>query len=159
MTTQLATHNLGILRLQQNRFSDAEKLILRTTDYLERSLGPVHVITLSAFHNQALLFHRQGRTGEAKKLLEETIEGWKESGEGVAKPEADSKYCLAGLYEISKDKEGEAERLFSEAAKLYSHALGKDHPQTKEAFERANAAHNDVLMRRMSVSKVADTEC
>lgn len=153
MTTQLATHNLGILRLQQNRLSEAEKLILRTTEYLESSLGPVHVVTLSAFHNQALLFRRQGRIDEAKKLLEKTIVGWKESGEGVAKPEADSKYCLAELlYEISEDDKGEAERLFREAAVLYSQALGKYHPQTKEAFERADAAHNDAATGRMSIS-------
>lgn len=151
-TTLLAKHNLGILRLQQNRLSDAEKLILRTTEYLESSLGPIHVITLSAFHNQALLFRRQGRLGEARKLLEKTIKGWKESGEGVAKPEADSKYCLAELYGTSEDKNGEAERLFREATELYAHALGKDHPQTKEAFERADAAHNDAATGRMSIS-------
>lgn len=142
-TTQLARHNLGILRLQQSRLSDAEKLIVGTTKYLERNLGPVHVITLSAFHNQALLFRRQGRLGEARKLFETTIEGWEKSGEGVAKPEADSNYCLAELCEISKDQKGEeTERLFRKAAELYSHALGKDHPQTKEAFERAKAAHS-----------------
>lgn len=152
MTTQLATHNLGILRLQQNRLSDAEKLVLRTTEYLESSLGPIHAITLNAFHNQAILFRRQGRIGEARKILEKTIEGWKESGEGVAKPEADSKYCLAELYEISEDKKGEAERLFRKAAELYSHALGNDHPQTREAFERADAAPNDAAMGRMSIS-------
>lgn len=152
MTTQLATHNLGILLLQQNRLSDAEKLILRTTEYLESSLGPIHVITLSAFHNQALLLRRQGRIDEARKLLEKTIEGWKESGEGVAKPEADSKYCLAGLYEISEDRKGEAERLLQKAAELYSHALGKDHPQTKEALERADAAHSGAAIGRMSIS-------
>ena len=152
MTTQLATHNFGILRLQQNRLSDAETLILRTTEYLESRLGPVHVITLSAFHNQALLFRKQSRHGEARKLLEKTIEGWKESAEGVAKPEADSKYCLAELYELSADKRGEAERLFREAAVLYSHALGKDHPQRTEALERADAAHNNAAIGRMDIS-------
>ncbi|KAL8859442.1 MAG: hypothetical protein Q9178_004120 [Gyalolechia marmorata] len=141
-TTQLATHNLGILRLQQNRLRDAEKLILRTTEFLNRSFGPIHGITLSAFHNQALLFRSQGRVGEARQLLEKTIVGWKQSGEGVAKPEADTKYCLAELYEISEDKKDEGQPLFRKAAELYSHALGEDHPQTKQAFERADAAHN-----------------
>ena len=152
MTTQLATHNLGILRLKQDRLSDAENLILRTTKYLESTLGLAHVITLSASHNQALLFRRQGRLDEARKSLEKTIEGWKQSGEGVAKPEADSKYCLAELYEISEDKQGEAEILFRKAAELYSHAFGKGHPQAKEAFERANAAHNNAGVGRISIS-------
>ncbi len=147
-TTQLATHNLGILRLQQNRLHDAEKLILRTTEFLNRSFGPIHGITLSAFHNQALLFRSQGRVGEARQLLENTIVGWKESGEGVAKPEADSKYCLAELYEISEDKKDEAQHLYRKAAEIYSHALGKDHPQTEQAFERADAAHNNADHRQ-----------
>lgn len=150
-TTQLVTHNLGLLRLQQNSLSDAEKLIVSTTEFFDGCLGPVHVITLSAFHNEALLFRRQGKIGESRTLLEKTIDGWKESGEGVAKPEADSKYCLAELYEISEDKKGEAGSLFRKAAELYSHALGMDHPQTKEAFERADAAHNDAAMGRMSI--------
>ncbi|KAL8910847.1 MAG: hypothetical protein Q9171_003885 [Xanthocarpia ochracea] len=147
-TTQLATHNLGILRLQQNRLRDAEELILRTTEFLNRSFGPIHGITLSAFHNQALLFRSQGRVGEAKQLLEKTIVGWRQSGEGDAKPEADSQYCLAELFEISEDKRDEAQDLFRKAANLYSHALGEDHPQTKQAFERADAAHNNAGHRQ-----------
>lgn len=150
--TQLVRHNLGILQMQQNILSEAEKLITSTTEFLDGTLGAIHVITLSAFHNQALLFHKQGKFGEARTLLEKTIEGWKESGGDVAKPEADSKYCLAELYEISKDRKGEAGRLFRQAAELYSYSLGEDHPQTKEAFERAEAAQNNAAVGKMSIS-------
>ena len=151
MTTQLAKHNLGILHLQRNRLGEAEKILWRTTEYFESHLGPIHVITLSAFHNHALLFRKQGRIGDARDLLEKTIKSWRESGECVAKPEADSKYCLAELYEASQDMKGEAEGLFREAAELYSRSLGMDHPQTKEAFERADAAHNNATMGNMSI--------
>lgn len=41
---------------------------------------------------------------------------------------------------------------------LYSHALGKDHPQTKEAFERADVPQKDAAMGRMSISYAADAE-
>ena len=146
MTTQLAKHNLGLLHLQRNRLGDAEKLLLLTTEYLENHLGPIHVITLSAFHNQALLFRKQGRTEDAIKLLEKTIKSWKESGECVTKPKADSNYCLAELYEASQDMKGEAERLFREAAELYSCSLGMDHPQTKDALERADTAHDNAAV-------------
>lgn len=128
MVTQLTANNLGTLYMQQGRQADAEKIILRTTDYLAASFGPAHAATLSAFHNQALLYRKQGKVDEAKKLLGNTIKGWEESAEGVAKPKADSKYCLADLYESSDDKICEAEHLFREAGELYSHALGKDHP-------------------------------
>ena len=152
MVTQPTANNLGILYMQQGRLDEAEKMIVRTTGYLEGGFGPAHASTLSAFHNQALLYRKQDRVEEAKKLLEKTITGWEESGEGVAKPEADSKYCLADLHESSKDKKGEAERLFREAAELYSLGLGNDHPQTLEAFERADAAHNDAGMAKMGVT-------
>ena len=137
ITTQVAIHNLGILRLQQDRLNDAEQRILRTTQKMKNMLGPVHAITLSAIHNQALLFRKQGKIEEAESLLEKTIEGWKESGRGVAKPEADSKYCLAELYVNSNEKKHKAKRLFREAAELYSRAIGDNHPQTIEAFEQA----------------------
>jgi len=152
IATQLTAYNLGILYMQQDRLDDAEKIILRTTSYLEGGFGPAHASTLSAFHNQALLYRKQGKVDEARKLLEKTIQGWEESGEGVAKPEADTKYCLADLYETLEDKKGEAEHLFREAAELYSHALGKDHPQTREAFERADAAHNSAGMAKVGIA-------
>lgn len=47
---------------------------------------------------------------------------------------------------------GEAGRLFREAAELYSSSLGVDHLQTKEAFERADAARTMVTLGRMSMS-------
>ena len=151
ITTQLAKHNLAILHLQRNRLGEAEKLLSRTAEYFESRLGPIHVITLSTFHNQALLFRKQGRTGDASKLLEKTIKSWRESGECVTKPKADSNYCLAELYETSQDMRGEAERLFREAAELYSHSLGMDHPQTMEALERADAAKNNAAMGKVSI--------
>ena len=152
MTTQLAKHNLGLLHLQRNRLSESEKLLSLTTEYLESRLGPIHVMTLSAFHNQALLFRKQGRVGDARKLLEKTIKNWEESGECVTKPEANSKFCLAELYETSQDMKGKAERLFREAAELYSRSLGMDHPQTKEAVERADAAYDNAAMGNIGIS-------
>ena len=144
MATQPTGNNLGILYMTQGKLDEAARILKRTTGYLEGGFGPAHASTLCAFHNQAILFRNQGKVMEARKLLEKTIEGWEDSGEGVAKPEADSKYCLADIYEDSEDKRSEAEHLFREAADLYSHALGKDHPQTVDAYKRADAvSRND----------------
>ena len=155
MATKPTGNNLGILYMQQNRLDDAEKIIKRTTSYLEGGFGPAHASTLCAFHNQALLYRKQGKVGEARSLLEKTIQGWEDSGEGVAKPEADSKYCLADIYEASEGKKGEAEHLFREAAVLYEQALGKEHPQTRDAYQRADAARNNTGMSKMSVGEDA----
>lgn len=152
MATQPTANNLGILYMQQNRLEDAEKMMLRTTGYLEAGFGPAHASTLSAFHNQALLYRKQGKTQDARKLLEKTIEGWEESGEGVAKPEADSKYCLADIYEFSEDRSRDSERVSRDAAKLYEYALGKGHSQTKEAYMRADKAVNSAGVGSMKIS-------
>lgn len=150
--TQLTKHNLGILLMQQNRLEDAEKIFLPTTKALEGGFGPAHASTLSAFHNLAILYSKQGKVVEARKLLEKTLGGWKESGKGVAKPEADSKYCLADLCEMSEGEKAKAEHLFQEAAELYVHALGKDHPQTREAFERADGTCIHASVDKLSIS-------
>ena len=147
MATQPTGNNLGILYMTQGKLDDAERIIKRTTSYLEGGFGPAHASTLCAFHNQALLFRRQGKTTEARKLLEKTIEGWEDSGEGVAKPEADSKYCLADLYEDCENRKGDAARLYAEAADLYEYALGKDHPQTLDARKRTAAGSSSIPIR------------
>ena len=168
MATQPTANNLGLLYLTQGRLDDAERIIHRTTGYLERGFGPTHASTLCAFHNQALLLRRLGRPNEARRLLERTIEGWEDSGEGIAKMEADSKYILADIVlsldeskagtshgntkietgdivddhtkEEKKKKTGKqrAGELFHQAAELYGIALGKTHPQTVDAWNRAN---------------------
>ena len=135
MATQPMGNNLGISYTAQGQLQKAERIIKRTTRYLENGFGPAHASTLCAFHNQALLFRKQRKIKEAGALLEKTVQGWADSGEGVAKPEADSKYCLADLYEDGglEGKGGEAGRLFREAWELYQLALGKEHPQTVDA--------------------------
>ena len=140
MATQPTGNNLGILYMHQDRLADAAKIITRTTSYLENGFGPVHASTLCAFHNQALLFRKQEKLPDAIALLERTIEGWEESGEGVAKPEADSKFVLADILEGVEKRRREAEGLFMDAAALYEHELGREHPQTREALERAERA-------------------
>ena len=148
MATQPTGNNLGLLYLAQNRLVDADKIVTRTTGYLDGGFGPAHASTLAAYHNQAILFIRRGQTGEARRLLEKTMEGWRDSGEGVAKPQADTKYVLADL--LLLDQKGDRERdgdkaviLFKEAAQLYAAALGDTHPQTRDARRRAEEAEKE----------------
>lgn len=65
----------------------------------------------------------------------------------VAKPEADSNYCLADLCKDSGDEKGDAARLFGEAADLYEYALGKDHPRTVDARNRASTGGTSIPIR------------
>ena len=145
MSTQYICCNLGLCYLESGQLDKAERMLGRAARDLEGGFGLAHPSTLTAFHNQGLLYLRQGNrtsTEAARAKFERAIEGWEASGEGVAKSEGDSKYCLATIYEMLEDKRAEAEPLFREAAVLYSHALGKAHPQTEEACHRAEEARN-----------------
>ena len=127
-------------------------MLSRAARDLEGGFGLAHPSTLAVFHNQGLLYLKQGnKTEAARAKFERAIEGWEASGEGVAKSEGDSKYCLATIYEMSEDMMTEAEPLFRQAAALYEHALGKTHPQTEEAYHRAEDSRNLTKIAELKV--------
>lgn len=145
ITTQYICCNLGLCYLESGQLEKADHMISRAARYLEGGGGAANPSTLTTFHNQGLLYLRQGKENAAEAArakFERAIEGWEACGEGVAKSKGDSKYCLATIYETLEDKRADAEPLFQEAAVLYEHALGKTHPQTKEAYHRAEEARN-----------------
>lgn len=146
LATQLTGNNLGILYMAQNRLDDAERTFRRITTYLEKA-WPQHPTTLCAFHNLAILCRRTAREGEAKALLEKTVQGWVDGGDGHdVKMEADSRYILTDLIlEVEKEDTGRtrARELFQQAAQLYVQSLGKEHPQTQDAEGRVDAISSE----------------
>ena len=137
---QMIFCNLGLCYLESGQYDKAGHYLSRAARNLEDALGPAHPFTLTTFHNQGLLHLKQDNSSAARAKFERAIEGWKASGESVAKSEGDSKYCLALIYETLEDKRVEAEALLREAERLYEQALGKEHPQTVEAGRRADQA-------------------
>lgn len=140
--TQMIYCNLGLCYLESGQHDKAEHYLSRAARNLEDALGSAHTFTLTTYHNQGLLHLKQHDFSAARAKFERAIEGWEASGEGVAKSEADSKYCLATIYETLEDKRVEAEALLREAETLYEQALGKEHPQTVEVGRRADQARN-----------------
>lgn len=136
--TQMIFCNLGLCYLESGQYDKAGHYLSRVARNLKDALGPAHLFTLTTFHNQGLLHLKQHNSSAARATFERAIEGWKASGEGVAKSEGDSKYCLATIYETLEGKKVEAEALLREAETLYEKALGKEHPQTVEAGRRAD---------------------
>lgn len=140
--TQIIICNLGLCYLESAQYEKAGHYLSRAARNLEGAVGPAHPFTVTTFHNQGLLHLKQYNFPAAGAKFERAIEGWKASGEGVAKSEGDSKYCLATVYETLEERRVEAEALLREAETLYEHALGKEHPQTVEAGRRADEARN-----------------
>ena len=150
-TTQMILCNLSLCYLESAQYDKAGHYLSRAARNLEDALGPAHPFTLTAFHNQGLLHLKQLNCSAARAKFERVIEGWKASGEGMAKSQGDSKYCLATIYETLEDKKVEAEALLREAETLYEQALGKGHPQTVEAGRRADQARNLIKIAGMEV--------
>ena len=140
--TQIIVSNLGLCYLESAQYDKASYYLNRAARTLEALVGPAHPFTVTAFHNQGLLHLKQYDSSAAGAKFERAIECWKASGEGVAKSEGDSKYCLATIYETLEERRVEAEALLREAQTLYEHALGKEHPQTLEAGRRADEIRN-----------------
>ena len=150
--TQIIISNLGLCYLESAQYDKAEHYLSRAARNLEGLVGPAHPFAVTAFHNLGLLLLKQHNPSAAGAKFERAIEGWKASGEGMAKSEGDSKYCLATIYETLEERREEAEALLREAETLYEHALGKEHPQTVEAGRRADEVRN--LSDRIAGMKV-----
>lgn len=147
--TQMIFSNLGLCYLESAQYDKAGHYFSRAARNLEDALGPAHRFTLTTFHNQGLLHLKQHNFLAAEAQFKRAIEGWKANGEGGAKSEGDSKYCLATIYETLDDKRVEAGALLRETESLYEQALGKKHPQTLEAGQRADQAWNLIKIARM----------
>lgn len=150
--TQMIFCNLGLCYLESGQYDKAGHYLGRAARNLEDVLGPAHLFTLTTFHNQGLLHLKQHNSSAARAKFERAIEGWKASGESVAKSEGDSKYYLATILETLEDKRVEAEALLREAERLYEQALGKEHPQTVEAGRRADQARYSIKIAGMEVA-------
>ena len=136
--TQIIISNLGLCYLESAQYDKASYYLNRAAGTLEGLVGPAHPFAVTAFHNQGLLHLKQQNYSAAGAKFERAIEGWNASGEGGAKSQADSKFCLATIYETQEERRAEAEALLREAEMLYEQALGKEHPQTVEAGRRAD---------------------
>ena len=65
----------GVLRLEQKRYEEAEKLLTEARDKRQTTLGFDHPSTLESKHELAVLYMKQDRYKEAERLLLEAIEG------------------------------------------------------------------------------------
>ena len=148
MVTQQTVNNIALLYYSQGRLEEAEQMLRRALRTLEAGRGSAHASTIATFHNLGLLFMKKGDLVEAGQFFLRALEGWEISG--IAKPEADTTFCLAQVRE-GEDDLGKAETLFREAAKLYGHALGENHRQTLEAMRKADQVGNVYNIGKLSM--------
>ena len=62
-------NDLGLLRIAQARYSEAEPIYLRALEIRENRLGPVHPDLAITLENYAALLSKMGRTADASTLV------------------------------------------------------------------------------------------
>ena len=69
-----ATAGLGLARIEQRRFVEAEEILREVLEVRRRQHGPTSQQAIDATHNLAGVFHAQNRFDEAEAINRETIE-------------------------------------------------------------------------------------
>jgi len=132
--TVLALNGLGLLRLEQGRFDDAEDLFKRGIEVGNSELpGKGHPWKLRNVNGLAVLRTKQKKYEDAKRLFHEALEG-RILKLGEDHPETlESKNDLAILYKEQGDYD-KAEPLLQEALEGRRLKLGDTHPHTLESW-------------------------
>ena len=68
-----ASHALGIMYCDQERFSEAEVLLVRSVSIQTAIVGPYHLATARLLKDLAVLYSYQGRHAEAAEVLERVL--------------------------------------------------------------------------------------
>ncbi len=138
--------NLALFYASQDRFLEAERLLLEVQAIRERHLPPVHLDTARSLQNLAWLYiyqKKQDRYKEAKKLLERSL-AIRSTLLGAFHPQvAISLHHLAWLLE-AENNYTEAEHLYQQILSIRERSLGPASP--KVALTRK---HYAALLRKM----------
>ncbi|CAN0360355.1 unnamed protein product, partial [Ascophyllum nodosum] len=103
--------NLAVVRGEQGKYAEADRLFLRAVEIWEIALGPEHPNVATALNNRAALLNEQCKYDEAKPLYERS-QAIRKKALGPDHP--DGKYA-------------EAEPLYQRATEISEKALGPDH--------------------------------
>ena len=97
---QMVTINVfGVLRREQKRYEEAEKLLTEARDKRQTTLGSDHPATLESMHELAVLYKEQELYDKAEKLLIEALNGRRLKLGGTHPHTLESWHNLIDLYE------------------------------------------------------------
>ncbi len=138
-----ATRDLGIVFVEQGRFTDGEPLLKQALNDQEQLLGIEHTDTLSTSTNLATMYGDQRRFEEAEELFLETIE-IQERIYGLDDPGTlTTKSDYAWVLNRSKRSE-EAATLGEEVLATMRRILGEEHTDTLTSMNNLAAAYVDL---------------
>lgn len=111
-----AMNALGVVRVDQGRFADAERLLRRAAELFRKTAGPLDPRTLSALAQLGDALFAQDRVAEAERALVEATDGLRNTGDRTAL----LGNALAGLgrVRLSQGRFREAQSLLSESTDI-----------------------------------------
>ena len=133
-------HGLATIRIKQERYEEADRLLERVLTGQELKLGKDHPRRLQTINDFGVLRREQQHYDEAESLFHQALEG-RQLKLGDDHPDTlESKYDLAVLYK-EKDNYAKAEPLLLEVIEGRRLKLGDTHPHTKESLNNLIALY------------------
>lgn len=123
-------NQLGIIRMRQHRYADAQKAFQTSLDLRLKTVGPSDATTLQAEGNLALVEMKLGNEQKAEEFYKKAIEG-KRKIMPTSPSLATSLTNLAHLYAIEKRCK-EAKTLYLEALGIDSTEYGANHAEVAQ---------------------------
>ena len=128
-------NDLALVYDSQGKYTDAEKLYIRSIGIREKALGQDDSSITAALNNLAGLYRDQGRYAEAEPLYIRAIRiEEKELGPDHT-DFASTLYNLAELYRV-QEKYAEAEPLYTRSLGIREKVLGQDHPSVARPLNK-----------------------
>lgn len=123
--------NLAGIYWKQERYAEAEPLLVRALTLFEQQAGPQHHDTAGCLYNLGLLSLKQGKYEQSEAFYQQAL-SIRERCLGPTHPHtADVLHGLAELYQC-QEKYEQAENMYRRALAIREQCLGLTHPDTQE---------------------------
>jgi tetratricopeptide (TPR) repeat protein len=134
-------HNLGWLKRDQGKYSEAELLYLQALEIRKRRLGEHNVIVARSLQELGNLKRFQGKYAEAKTYLNQSIESLKAASASDDSILAESLGNLGNVL-ISQGKYVDAESVITRALKISEKVYGSGHSNVAGILDLLGRVYN-----------------
>jgi len=142
----LALNDLAQLYWAQDRYAEAEPLLRRSLDIIEKTRGRQDNNVAAALDSLAKLYSAQGRYGEAEPLFRRSLAIREIEAQRDNPDDAGVSIALDSLAQIyvAQGRTAEAEPLFERSVSLREKVFGSDHREVAAALTNQAGLYHDL---------------
>jgi tetratricopeptide (TPR) repeat protein len=130
---------LGAAYIEQGRWAEARTMSEEARVKLERAAGPASVEVAAVWNNLAQVAKLTGRWAEADPLYRKALDIWAQTC-GKQSREFGLGLANFGDFFLTQGKGQGAAKLYTQAERIFTRALGAAHPQTRAVTARLTQA-------------------